>query len=98
VKDPRVFTIPKDGIYILDLQISSHDEFNASINIKFQGENGFLTAKDLPMLHVNSTVKVSSISIVISVLTFSSMPLCAVTMQYWRLSGLFSLPSTGIRF
>lgn len=43
-------TIIKDGIYILDLEILSHEEFNASVNIKFKGEHGFLTAKDLPML------------------------------------------------
>lgn len=40
----------KDGIYILQLEMSSKDDFNASITIKFQSPYGLLTAKDLPML------------------------------------------------
>jgi len=45
-------SIVKDGIYILQLEITSIQDadFNATINIKFQSPEGLLTAKDLPML------------------------------------------------
>lgn len=49
-KDKSLFSIVKDGIYILQMEITSRDEFNASINIKFQSPYGLLTAKDFPML------------------------------------------------
>jgi len=49
-KDKSLLTIPKDGIYALELEMSSKDQFNATINIKFQSSYGLLTAKDLPML------------------------------------------------
>lgn len=49
-KDKSLFSIVKDGIYILQMEMTSRDDFNASINIKFQSPYGLLTAKDFPML------------------------------------------------
>jgi hypothetical protein len=43
-------TIQKDGIYVLQFQINSREDFNASVSIKFRSPDGLLTAKDLPML------------------------------------------------
>lgn len=49
-KDKSLLSIVKDGIYILQLEMNSKEDFNASINIKFQSPYGLLTAKDFPML------------------------------------------------
>lgn len=52
-KDKSLLQITKDGIYVLQLEITSSEAFNASVDIKFKGKHGLLTAKDLPMLHVS---------------------------------------------
>ncbi|CRL04434.1 CLUMA_CG017519, isoform A [Clunio marinus] len=49
--DKSLLVIPKDGIYILQLEINGKHDFNASVSMKFKGPHGFLTAKDVPMLH-----------------------------------------------
>lgn len=35
------------------MEITSKDDFNATISAKFKGQHGLLTARDLPMLHVS---------------------------------------------
>lgn len=45
-----MFSIVKDGIYILQMEATAQNEFNASINIRFQSPYGLLTAKDFPLL------------------------------------------------
>lgn len=82
--DQSILTIVKDGIYVLQFEMSSTDDFNASLIFKFVGPDGFLTAKDEPMLHFYAFMCIFYMTLaliwtVFSVLHWNSL----LRIQFW---------------
>lgn len=83
--DQSILTIAKDGIYVMLFEMTSVDQdFSANLTFKFQGPNGYLTAKDEPMLHFYAFMCLFYMSLalvwtVFSILYWDSL----LRIQFW---------------